>query len=235
MTEWEDYLSSIYFDPKHPASFSGPTKLYRELKKDGRFQVGLNKIRQWLQDQEVYSIHKPLRRKFLTNRVIVQGIDEQWDADLADMSSLAKQNKGVKFLLLTIDIFSRYVWVEPLKNKTNSEVVKAFKKIFKKGRKPKTIRFDKGKEFTGSLVKKYLKDMAIHSFNSQNLSKANYAERAIKTLKNAINRYISYTQKTKYVDHLQDFVDSYNNSFHSSICMAPNDVNEDNETGLWWY
>ena len=55
MTEWEDYLSSIYFNPKHPASFAGPTKLYAELKKDGRFNVGLNKVKQWVQNQKAYT------------------------------------------------------------------------------------------------------------------------------------------------------------------------------------
>ena len=235
MTDWEDYLSSIYFNPKHPASFAGPSKLYQELKKDGRFSVGLRKIKQWVQNQDVYSIHRPLRRKFLRNKVIVSGIDEQWDVDLMDMSNLAKHNNGVKYLLLAIDIFSRFVFVQPLKTKTTSEVVKAFKNILKEGRKPKLVRSDKGSEFTGSVIEKYFKQTGIHHFVTQNEGKANYAERAIKTIKNSIHRYISHTQKQVYIDKLQDFIHSYNHSFHSSICMSPSEVNESNERGLWWY
>ena len=76
MTEWEEYLSTIYYDPAHPASFAGPNKLFQEVKNEGRFNISLNRIRKWLQNQEVYSIHRPLRRKFARNRVIVNGIDD---------------------------------------------------------------------------------------------------------------------------------------------------------------
>ena len=183
----------------------------------------------------MYSLHRPLRRKFVRNRVVVSGIDEQWEVDLMDMASLSKQNNGVKYILLAIDIFTRYVFVQPLQSKNNSEVIKAFKNILKEGRKPKLIRSDKGTEFTGSTVEKFFKQSGIHHFVTQNEAKANYAERAIKTVKNSIYRCITHSQKHMYIDKLQDLVYSYNHSFHSSICMCPSEVNETNETGLWWY
>ena len=74
-----------------------------------------------------------------------------------DMSNLAKYNNGVKYLLLAIDIVSRFVFVQPLKTKTTSEVVKAFKNILKEGRKPKLVCSDKGSEFTGSVIERYFK------------------------------------------------------------------------------
>ena len=234
MTEWEDYLSTIYYDPAHPASFAGPNKLFQEVKKEGRFNISLNRIRKWLQSQEVYSIHRPLRRKFSSNRVIVNGIDDQWDFDFMDMSALTKKNDGVKYLLLVIDIFSKYIFVRPLKNKTVSEVVKAFKSIFAEGRQPKLARSDKGSEFKGQLLKLF-KDLGIHHFVTQNEGKANYAERCIRTQKNSIYRYLSHTQKERYIEKLPDLVSSYNQSFHSTICMAPSEVNKSNERGLWWY
>ena len=234
MTEWEEYLSTIYYDPAHPASFAGPNKLFQEVKNEGRFNISLNRIRKWLQNQEVYSIHRPLRRKFARNRVVVNGIDDQWDFDLMDMSALAKKNDGVKYLLLVIDIFSKYIFVRPLNNKTVSEVVKAFKSIFAEGRRPKLARSDKGSEFKGQLLKLF-KDLGIHHFVTQNEGKANYAERCIRTLKNSIYRYLSHTQKERYIEKLPDLVSSYNQSFHSTICMAPSEVNKSNERGLWWY
>ena len=77
MSDWEEFLSSIYFDPRHPSSFAGPSKLYQEVKKHGRFNVLLSKIKQWVQNQNAYSVHRPLRHKFIRNKVIVSGIDEQ--------------------------------------------------------------------------------------------------------------------------------------------------------------
>ena len=81
-------------------------------------------------------LHKPVRKKFNRRRVIVRGIDEIWAADLADMKAFSKANKGFVFLLLVIDIFSKYGWIVPLKDKTGKSVASALKTIFKE-RKPK--------------------------------------------------------------------------------------------------
>ncbi len=125
MSDWKDYLTSIYFDPKYPGSFSGPGKLYNIVKSEGKFKIKKQDVRQWLQDQEAYSLTRYARRKFKRSRVIVDGIDSRWDSDLMDMSNISKYNDGVKYVLVMIDIFSRYLWCQSLKNKTGKEVSKA--------------------------------------------------------------------------------------------------------------
>ena len=155
-------LSSIFFDPSHPASFSGPQKLYEAaVKQDST--VTLN------------AVHKPSRKKFKRNKVIVGTIDQQWDFDLMDMTKIAKYNDGYHFILLAVDIFSRYVWTVPLRNKSGNEVVRAFTKIFKE-RVPKVVRSDKGTEFLGHKVQTLFKSYLIRHFVTQNEVKANYAE-----------------------------------------------------------
>ena len=114
---WKEHLNSIYFDVKNPISYAGPTKIYRFLKKEGKYKVGLSAIKQWLQDIDAYSLQRPQRYKVKTNRVISQGIDFFWDADLADVGSLSEKNDDYKFLLVAIDVFSRYAWVKPLRKK----------------------------------------------------------------------------------------------------------------------
>ena len=69
MADWKDHLSTIYFEPRHPAAFAGPKKIHKILKNDG-YTVGVHKIRQWLQDQDTNSLQKPVRRKFKRKRVI---------------------------------------------------------------------------------------------------------------------------------------------------------------------
>ena len=96
----------------------------------------------------------------------------------------------MKYLLLAVDIFSRFVSVQPLKNKSPLEVTKAFKIIFEQGKKPKLLRTDKGKEFSVSVIEKYFKKIGIHHFDTQIEGKANYAKHAIKTIENSIYRYI---------------------------------------------
>ena len=163
MADWKDHLENIYFKPKHPAEFAGPTKLHQILKKEG-YTVGVHRIRQWLQDQDYYSLQKPVRRKFKRNRVITIGIDDLWDTDLADVSNLKNDNDNIQFLLMVIDVFSRYLWVVPLKDKTHTSIIDGFKMIFSQGRKPSMIRSDKGSEYRNRWVKVFFNNSGVRHY-----------------------------------------------------------------------
>ena len=76
MTSWEQYLKKIYYDPSNPASFTGPDKLHRFVRKDGKCLLSKYKIRKWSQRQEPYSLERPLKGSFKRNKVIVKGIDD---------------------------------------------------------------------------------------------------------------------------------------------------------------
>ena len=97
-------------------------------------------------------LHKPVRRKFKKLRVLVNGIDRIWAADLVDMQAFSKCNRGVKYLLAVIDVFSKYGWLIPFKDKTGKYVASALETIFKE-RKPEKMWVDKGKEFYNKNVK----------------------------------------------------------------------------------
>ena len=225
MSDWKDYLASIYYDAKHPGSYAGPDKLYHVVKTEGKFKIGKYRIRKWLQDQESYSLTRGARRHFERNRVIVEKSNSQWDVDLADLSQLSKDNDGVKYLLVAIDVFSRFVWCQPLKTKEGGEVVKAIQRIIQQGRQPKTIRTDKGREFRNKKVASYLKSIGVYHFVTQNQeTKANYSERSIKTLKQRLYRYVMKKRSPRYIDALQDLVSSYNNTVHRSLGRAPSSI-----------
>ena len=114
----------------------------------------LNAVKSWLSGEETYTFHKPPRKKFKRNKVIVRTIDQQWDVDLMDMRKIAKYNDCYHYILLAIDIFSRYVWTVPLRAKSGNEVVCAFTKIFKE-RVPKVVCSNKGTKFLGYTVQIY--------------------------------------------------------------------------------
>ena len=103
----------------------------------------------------VEELHKPIKRKFKKRRVLVNGIDRIWAADLVDMQAFSKFNRGIKYLLAVIDVFSKYGWLLPLKNKMGKSVALALKTIFKE-KKPKKMWVDKGKEFYNKDVKHLL-------------------------------------------------------------------------------
>ena len=121
----------------------GVNKLYRAALRYGvkRSQVRL------LQQQPGYILHRPARKRLRHNRVVVFDIASQQQPDLVDVQSLSQWNRGHKYLLTCIDISSKYASVIPLKSKTGSSLVEAFKRIFKQGRKPTQLQTDAGSEF----------------------------------------------------------------------------------------
>ena len=229
MDDWQNYLKDIYSNPSNPASFGGPERLYQAVQLDGRFDLSRNQIRKWLHNQEPYSLHKPIRYAFQRTPIVVNGIDDQWSADLMDMKKFTKDNAGVSYVLVVVDTFSKYMWLRPLKDKQGTSVAKAFQDIFKGNRKPNRIRTDKGQEFRAKPVTSLMQSHGIRQMFAQNEKKAAISERAIKTIKTKIFRYLTHKNSFKYVDNLQDFADSYNKALHRTINMAPNQVNKDNE------
>ena len=183
--------------------------------------------------QDTYTLHKPIRRHFRRNRVIVGGIDHQWLMDLADMQSMQKFNNGYRYLLVCIDMFSKYAWVVPLKNKTGLSLVEAFKIILASGCKSEKIITDQGREFFNKHFKALLKDEDIELYNTYNETKASVVERLIRTLKTRMWRYFTAKKTMRYIDMLPDLVYSYNHSVHRSIKTRPADVTADNEKQVW--
>lgn len=233
LKEIENKLNKIYYNPKHPASFSGINKLYKEIKKSkplGKY-VTLNIIKSWLSKQKTYTLHKPIKRKFKRRKTISAGIDYQWQADLADLQKYSKDNNNYRYLLCVIDVFSKYAWVIPIKNKTGQILIEAFESILKKSNRiPKSLQTDKGSEFKNKYFQKFLKEKNIHFFTTENPeTKASIVERFQRTLKAKMWKYFTHKKTRKYIDKLNDLVYAYNHSYHRSIKMTPSSVNENNE------
>ncbi|XP_033759132.1 uncharacterized protein LOC117341391 [Pecten maximus] len=169
-------IDDVYYNFDNGGTFLSPVKVHQVLKSSGYHTPGLHKIRRYLQSLDEYSLQKPARRSFRRAPVEVAGPFVQYDVDLAAVTSLSKQNSGVRFLLVVIDVFSRFLRVEPVKDKTAKTVLDAFKVILNRGRFPLKLRTDKGSEFNNRWLKTFCRDHNIHYFTSQNETKANYAE-----------------------------------------------------------
>ena len=117
------------------------------------------------------------------------------------MQLISNFNKESRFLLCVVDIFSKYAWVVPLKDKKGISIVNAFQKILKESdRKPNKIWVDKGSEFYNNSFKKWLKDNDIEMYSTHNEGKSVVAERFIRTLKAKIYKYLTSVSKTVYID-----------------------------------
>ena len=178
-------------------------------------------------EQLADELHQAIIRKFEKRKVHAAFKDNIWGVNLADMQLLSKYNKGIRFLLCVIDIFSKYVWVVPLKNKKVISIVKAFQIILKQSnKKPNKTWVDKGSEFYNAYFKKWLRDNNIVMYSTHNEGKSVVAERFIRTLKSKIYKYMTSISKNVYIDKLDDIVDEYNNTYHTTIKMKPIDVKD---------
>ena len=169
-------------------------------------------------------VHEPIIRKFNKRKVYSSFKGNIWDADLADMQLLSKFNKGIKYLLCVVDLFSKYAFVVPLKDKKGISIVHAFQSILNKAKtKPNKIWVDKGSEFYNASFKKWLQDNDIVMYSTNNEGKSVVAERFIRTLKSKIYKYMTSLSKNVYIDKLNAIVNKYNNTYHTTIKRKPID------------
>lgn len=220
-------MDKTYQDPSHAGSFGGVDALFRAAKGT----VSKKEIGKWLEGIDAYTLHKPARRSFLRNRVIVSGINDQFQADLVDMQKWSGYNKGFRYLLTCIDVFSKYAWTVPLKNKTGKAIIDAFTLIFRE-RKPKNLQTDKGTEFTNAKFQRFLKSHEVRFFTTHNETKASIVERFNRTLKTKMWKYFTAKNTYRYIDVLSELLKSYNASFHRSIQMPPIEVTLENESDV---
>ena len=134
-----------------------------------------------------------------------------------------------------IDVFSKVAYAIPLKNKRGSTLVEALKSILNKSQqKPNKLQTDKGSEFLNKTFQAYLKRKKIHFFVTQNEEvKAAIVERFNRTLKERLWRYFTSKNTLYYLDVLDDLVESYNNTYHTSIKRSPLSVNQKNQQEVW--
>ena len=200
----------------------------------------MEKQQQQLLAKEVFS---PQITKFKRQRIVPLYKDETWSADLIDKSSLSEYNNKYKFILTVIDIFTKYAWAIPLKNKSGLSITNGFKTILSEGRKPEKLWVDRGSEFYNKTFKSLLKEYGtgkaasgisetasqIELYSTYSDLKAVFIERFNRTLLHIINKPMFINGDCNWVNILNDAVVTYNNNIHSSINMTPVDASNNSD------
>jgi hypothetical protein len=189
----EEKINNIYTNVSNPGGFSGANSLYKAVIK--KFpEITKNEINIFLQKNRTYTLFKERKLKFPRSKIIPIGILEQLHCDLADFQALSQKNKGYKYLLVAVDIFTKMVYAEPIKGKTFISIKEGFEAIFKKmAHLPSSIYTDRGLEFLSNDVKNYMEHEKGIKQESSSVGqmKASIAERMIRTLKNRLYKYFS--------------------------------------------
>ena len=220
-------LKGIYISLDSVAAFGGVNDLVRES------GLSVKQVKEFLQSSKTYTKFRPNRKRFKRWRVHSLGINHVWSVDLAHMDKLAAENDGYQYLLVCVDTFSRFLRVQPMKDKQSETALVALKKMLPKARAdyPLKIWVDQGKEVCGAF-KNFCLQNDIVLYNTLNDSKSAIAERYIRTIKSKLYKYFNERETTRYIGQLQKLVKMLNSRSHPILGMAPKNVRPEHTVDL---
>lgn len=203
----EARIQRDYVTPGHPTAFAAPATVAKY------YGIRPAKAREILEHVNAYLMHREFKKPHQYNPYFIYRKRDLIQADLIEIRELADENNGVNYLLLLIDCFTRKIWVYPIANKSAITMTGALSlwlnELGPRG-KPKRIGTDKGNEFFNREVRKLFRDHGIVHDLQHGTSKAAYAERANKTLQILIYKYLTHVDTYRYIDHLDELVNTYN-------------------------
>ena len=217
----------VWFDPRHPVSYTGVNKLAKTVKQSRR------QTQRWLGKQLAYSLNKPMRKRFPTRAYRAAGVNNVWQMDLMEMIPYASINDGYRYVLTCIDVFSRFARAVAVKTKSGKEIADAVRTLVNQ-QPPKHVQTDLGKEFYNSHVASVLKEFGVNHYSVFSQYKAALVERFNRTLRSRLNKLFTKQGTKRWVNVLQDIIHAYNHSAHRGINgLRPIDVTDDLD--MWLY
>ena len=181
---------------------------------------------------EIYT--KPPKKYYPTNKTDVYHIDDIWSLDILDLKDYGpKNNRGYRYVLVTIDNFSKFGWTIPLKNKNAQTIKDSFENILTSSkRKPNLIETDRGKEFYNNIFQDFLNKNNIKLYSRNSSYGAVFAERFNRTIRDLLKKIVFERGDANWIDVLQTITKQYNNRIHSSTKLSPKDASLKKNEGL---
>ena len=210
-------------------------RLWREARKELGGKIRKRDVQHFLEGHRVYTLYRPRRVRFKRAKTVAAGFMTDVQADLADLQSLSRHNRGFRYLLVAIDVLSKQLFVEPVQSKKEADMLAAFRSLFSQmPMVPHRIFTDKGTEFKNRSLRKFFAEQEVEKHEpTHSAVKASLAERAIRNVKQRLYRYFSQKQSLKWVDAVQQIVDGINRSPSRVHGMRPADVNFGNAQRVW--
>ena len=222
-------MDKIYKKYNYPSAY----KFYKILKDEG-LTYTMKQVNEFIKNQNVAQLHKVSNKNRNTfKNITAHSPNEIFQIDLLDYTKYSRTNKGYKWILICVDIFTRKAFAIPMKDKTTKMTEQAFKKIIDDN-KPKVIFHDMGSEFKGSFHK-FIKSQSIIDISNdfKNHNALGIIDRLSRTLKTMISKHMTASGKTKWVDALPQLINIYNNTSNAGIQnLKPNSVENDEDSKI---
>ena len=219
------HLSIHYEEPGHPVAFNAAHSIWKYYNK----ALSLKKIDNFLQKHDSFTKNKETRRPKEFVPCYVRGLRHQVHADLFEYFNQKKDNPDYPYVLLVIDNFSKYIWCCPLTSKKGPELTRQFEKLYKKTGKIDKLVTDKGGEFYNKHFIDFCHEKNINMVLPRTSGKAVVAERAIRSIKGLISRWMTNFESRAFVKALPEIVHTYNHRFHRSIKDTPFNIETSEE------
>jgi IS30 family transposase len=242
--EKQALLEKIYHDPSSSGGFAGVQRLYIEAKKQNSL-ITKSDAKHFLEGDRTYTLHRPRRIKFKRAKTIPSGLFTDIQMDLAQMDKFSRHNKGIKYILVVVDVLSKKLWAMPVKSKKYEDMSFAITNVLEQiPITPSRIFTDNGKEFflnkkimqKGKTIKtiNFYQDRGIEKYwSSTKTIKAALAERYIRILKSRIYRYFSEKNTLNWINVLDKIVNAINHSPSRITRLKPIDINFKNAQTVW--
>ena len=181
---------------------------------------------------EIYP--KPPRKNYITNKTDVYYIDDIWSLDILDLKDYGPENnRGYRYVLVTIDNFSKFGWTIPLKNKNAQTIKDSFENILiNSKRSPNLIETDRGKEFYNNIFQDFLNKNNIKLYSRNSSYGAVFAERFNRTIRDLLKKIVFERGDANWIDVLPTITEQYNNRIHSSNKLSPKDASLKKNEGV---
>ena len=181
---------------------------------------------------EIYS--KPPKKYYSTNKTDVYYIDDIWSLDILDLKDYGpKNNRGYRYVLVTIDNFSKFGWTSPLKNKNAQTIKDSFENILiSSKRSANLIETDRGKEFYNNIFQEFLNKNDIKLYSRNSSYGAVFAERFNRTIRDLLKKIVFERGDANWIDVLPTITKQYNNRLHSSTKLSPKDASLKKNEGV---
>ena len=225
----QNRILRAYNTPGHPVAFSAPERVA------DHFGVSVKRAKRILEYNDTYVAHREYKKPRVYNPYYVHNRRDLAQGDLIDIAKIAQHNDDVRFLLVLIDVFTKKLWVYPLKNKRAASVEQALSAWLTSLRTtPKKLQTDRGLEFTNGRVQRLLTRNSVEWEPCNGTLKAAVAERVNKTLQILIYKYLTQKETLRYIDVLPGLVRTYNRRGHRTLQhMSPEDGDKpENEAHL---
>ena len=208
-------LDVLYNNVKSPPSFSQTLKTF-------------------LRQNKTSSLFKPVRKKFLRRPIIAHFPYQFVMSDTINYRKFARKNDNNRYIMILIDVFSKKAFAEPMKTLKDFDSKVALERIFRKLPEiPQYICTDEGGEYYNAKCQQLFENNGTKHYSIRGPHKAAIAERFIRTLKERLEKFFYSTKSYRWLDILQDFINNYNNTIHTKLSLAPNQVNEANRQEIF--